>query len=141
MNIRLEKINFEQIKGFMDSASEKIGKAKKILSVDEQIAFQAAYDAMLRVSLAFMLSFGKRARNGVGHHKIIIDFVSKKLGSEYKNIIRTFDLMRRKRNEAIYEPISSISEKEAKESLVVASKYLQIISKEISRRHPQAKLF
>jgi len=99
------------------------------------------YEAMLRASLGFMLSYGQRPRSGLGHHKIIIDFVAKKLGREYKNIVKAFDLMRRKRNEAIYEPISFITKKEAKDSIALAKKYILIIGEEIENRCPQLKLF
>ena len=139
--IRPQKINFNQIRSFVKTAQKKIGKAEKVLSIDEQTSFQMVYEAMLRASLGFMLSYGQRPRSGLGHHKIIIDFVAKKLGREYKNIVKAFDLMRRKRNEAIYEPISFITKKEAKDSIALAKKYILIIGEEIENRCPQLKLF
>lgn len=139
--IRPEKANFNQIRGFISTAKIKIDKSEKIVKIDEQAGFQIAYEAMLRASLGFMLSFGVRPRSGVGHHKVIIEFVSGKLGKEYSSIMRTFDVMRRKRNESIYEPLSSITQKEAKDAIEVARKYLKIISENIELRNPQQKLF
>lgn len=139
--IREEKINFDQIKSYLKTAGDKINKADQILGIDQQASFQMAYEAMLRASLGFMLSFGQRPRSTLGHHKIIIDFVSEKLGKDYKSMVKIFDMMRRKRNELIYEPISSISEKEAKEAIKTAKKYIVIICEEIEKHHPQLKLF
>lgn len=99
-----------------------------------------AYDAMLRASLAFMLSLGKRPRSTVGHHRIVIEFMSAALGSEYHTLMRSFNLMRRKRNEALYEPTSTITEKEAEDAIGTARKYLKVIVEEIHKRNPQQKL-
>jgi len=140
-DIKSQKIDFGQIRSFIKGAVDKINKAEKVLNIDEQIAFQMAYESMLRGSLGFMLSYGKRPRSTVGHHKIIIDFTSEKLGKDYKNIISIFNLARRKRNELIYEPNGLITKKEAFEILVSARKYLRIISEDIENRHPQLKLF
>jgi hypothetical protein len=67
-----QEINFLQIRSFLESAERGIKKAEQILKVDEQSGFQAAYEAMVRASLGFMLSFGQRPRSTVGHHKVII---------------------------------------------------------------------
>lgn len=135
------KTDLVQIKSFIKTAQSKINKAEKILSIDQQLAFQAAYEAMLRASLGFMLSFGERPRIGVGHHKVVVDFVAQKLGEEYRGLVKIFDLMRRKRNEILYEPDIFITEKEASESLRIARKYLRVISSKIEKRYPQQKLF
>ncbi len=140
-DIKSQKIDFSQIKSFIKGAADKINKAEKVLNIDEQTAFQMAYEAMLRGSLGFMLSYGKRPRSTIGHHKIVIGFVSEKLGKNYKNIISIFNLARRKRNELIYEPDSLITKKELFEILAMSKKYMRIISDDIERRHPQLKLF
>ncbi len=138
--IRDEPINFVQIQNFIESAVMKLGKAEEVISIDEQTGFQMAYDAMLRVSLGFMLSLGKRPRSTVGHHRIVIDFVAEQLGGQYQSIMKMFDIMRKKRNEAIYEPVSTITEKEAKDAIATARKYFAIIIEEIRVRNPQQQL-
>ena len=138
--VKRQEINFAQIRNFLESAELRLKKAERIVRLDEQSGFQAAYDATLKVSLAFMLSFGLRPRSTVGHHKAIIEFVEKKLGSEFKSVISSFDIMRRKRNQAIYEPISTISESEADNAIIIAKKYLAIIKKIIRKNDPQQAL-
>jgi len=135
-----ERIDFEQINGFLRSAATKLKKAGQIISLDEQIGFQTAYEAMLRASLGFLLSYGKRPRNMVGHHKVVIEFVAERLGSEYSALMHSFDVMRRKRNEAIYEPISTITETEAAEALRIANQLLKVVIEDIHTRNPQQKL-
>lgn len=122
------------------SAERRLRKAKQILKIDEQSGYQAAYDAMLKASLGFMLSFGKRPRSTVGHHKVIIEFVGEKLRPEYTALVRNFDIMRRKRNQAIYEPFATISEKEVNNALQTAKQYLKVIIEEIQKRDPQQSL-
>lgn len=138
--IKDEPVNFTQINRFLHSASQKLNKAARVVPIDEQTGFQMAYDAMLRASLAFMLSLGKRPRSTVGHHRVIIEFMTTALGGDYRALMRSFNLMRRKRNEALYEPTSTITEKEAEDAIDTARKYLKIIVEEIHKRNPQQKL-
>lgn len=44
-----------------------MGRPKKTLTIDEEAAYQLAYEAMLKGSLGFMLSFGVRPRSLPGH--------------------------------------------------------------------------
>lgn len=138
--IKRQAINFGQIRGFLSSAERRLRKAEQILKIDEQSGYQAAYDAMLKASLGFMLSFGKRPRSTVGHHKVIIEFVGEKLGAEYTALVRNFDIMRRKRNQAIYEPFSTISEKEVNNAIHTAKQYLKVIIEGIRSRDSQRSL-
>lgn len=138
--VRDEAVNWIQIQRFLESAGAKLQKAEKVVPIDEQTGFQMAYDAMLRASLALMLSLGKRPRSSVGHHKVIIEFVGSVFGDQYHSLMKSFDIMRRKRNEAIYEPVSSITEKEAIDAIDTAKRYIQIMIQEIQARNPQQKL-
>jgi uncharacterized protein (UPF0332 family) len=125
---------------FYSSALKKFVKAKKVLCFDEETAYQMFYEAMLKASLALMLSYGLRPRGLPGHHINIIEFCEKKLGKEYENLLNSFDKMRRKRNQAIYQPMVVITETEAKNALEVAEKYLLIIKKRINKDNPQLSL-
>lgn len=82
--LKPQEINFAQIRDFLESAERRLRKAEQILRIDEQSGFQAAYEAMIRASLGFLLSFGQRPRSSAGHHKVIIGFVGKKLGPGYR---------------------------------------------------------
>jgi len=138
--VKDEAVNWIQIQRFLESATVKLKKAEKVVPIDEQTGFQMAYDAMLRGSLAFMLSLGKRPRSSVGHHKVIVEFVGSMFGAQYHSLMKSFDIMRRKRNEAIYEPVSTITEKEAIDAIDTAQRYIQVMIREIQARNPQQKL-
>ena len=66
--LKPQKVDWAQIKRFLQSAEKKLASAYKILAIDEEACFQQAYEAMLKASLGFMFSHGFRARSQPGHH-------------------------------------------------------------------------
>ncbi len=138
--LKNQAINFGQIGRFLSGASKKLAAARKTLSIDEEASYQLAYEAMLKASLGFMLSFGVRPRALPGHHVTIIEFSEKHLGREFKQLIAMFDRMRRKRHQAIYDVDGFISQEDTRRALETAEKYLKAIESEIRRRNPQAEL-
>jgi len=132
--------DFDQILKFLAGAEKKLGAAKKILALDEEAAYQLAYEAMLKGSLGYMLSFGVRPRSLPGHHITIIDFAEKQLGKEFKSLMAMFNRMRRKRHDTIYDVNAFISKQEAEQALETAAKYLAIIRGEIQKKNPQKGL-
>ena len=94
--LRKEKIGFDQINKVLEKAFRYIKSAKTLLAdVDEEGAYQFAYDAMLLSGRALVFSYGLRPRT-VGSHKIVVDFTEKILGKEYKILTRKFNKMRKK---------------------------------------------
>lgn len=138
--LKSQETDFIQINKFISGAWKKLRSAEQNLKIDEQVSYQLAYEAMIRASLGFMLSFSVRPRSLLGHHMTIIDFVEKKLGKDYKRLIGLFDNMRKKRNRFIYEAGVFITEHEAEEALKTAEKFIGIIEKEIQTKNPQEKL-
>lgn len=138
--LKRQRVDFEQIRRFLAGGQKKLSAAKKTLEIDEEATYQLAYEAMLKASLGYMLSFGVRPRSLPGHHVAIIEFCGNRLGREYKNIVRMFDRMRRKRHQAIYDVSGFISQQEARHALATAEKYLAIVREGIERRNPQARL-
>lgn len=59
-------------------------------------AYQIAYEAMLKGSLALMLAHGQRPRVQLGHHIAIIEFAQKNLDPALAPTFALFDRMRRK---------------------------------------------
>jgi hypothetical protein len=49
------------------------------LAIDADMAYQIAYEAMIKGSLALMLSHGQRPRKQLGYHIAIIEFAQKNL--------------------------------------------------------------
>lgn len=137
---KIQDISFANIIKFFNSSVKKFKKAEKVLQIDEEAAYQMFYESMLKASLALMLSYGFRPRSLPGHHVNIIEFSAKKLGNHYAYIMNTFNKMRRKRNQVIYEADIEITEKEANNALETAKEYLLIIKKHINSNNPQLNL-
>jgi hypothetical protein len=69
-----QPVNRKQVKLFLASAQNKAVAARKNLVIDAETAYQIAYEAMLKGSLALMLAHGSRPRIQLGHHRAIIEF-------------------------------------------------------------------
>jgi hypothetical protein len=52
---------------------------EKNLAIDAEAAYQIPYEAIIKGSLAFMLSHGQQPRKQLGHHIAIIEFAQKNL--------------------------------------------------------------
>jgi uncharacterized protein (UPF0332 family) len=130
-----QRIDAKQVKQFLADAHKKASTARKNLPIDAETAYQIAYEAMLKASLALMLSLGQRPRVQLGHHIAIIEFAQKHLSPSFAPIFALFDRMRRKRNEAFYD-IALISETEAEEAVKIAEDYLKVVSADVVTRLP-----
>lgn len=130
-----QKVDPKQVKLFLADAVKKAAAAHKNLVIDEETAYQAAYQAMLKGSLALMLSHGQRPRVQLGHHIAIIEFAQKHLDPKLSGTFALFDRMRRKRNDAFYD-VAIISGVEASDAVEAAEKYLKAVSADIRTRIP-----
>jgi uncharacterized protein (UPF0332 family) len=130
-----QNVDPKQVKLFLADAQKKAAAARKNLTIDEEAAYQIAYQAMLKGSLALMLSHGQRPRLQLGHHIAIIEFAQKHLDPKLAGTFALFDRMRRKRNEAFYD-VAIISGDEAIDAVEAAERYLKVVSVEIRTRIP-----
>jgi len=121
------------VKQFLADAEKKAVAARKNLVIDEETAYQTAYQAVLKASLALMLSHGQRPRVQLGHHIAILEFAQKHLDPALAPTFDLFDRMRRKRNVAFYD-IALIGEVEADEAVAAAEAYMPIVAADIKKR-------
>jgi len=128
-----QKIDPKQVKQFLADAEKKAVAARKNLVIDEETAYQTAYQAVLKASLALMLSHGQRPRVQLGHHIAILEFAQKHLDPALAPTFDLFDRMRRKRNVAFYD-IALIGEVEADEAVAAAAAYMPIVAADIKKR-------
>jgi uncharacterized protein (UPF0332 family) len=135
MASRPQKIDIKQVRQFLADAKRKTVAARKNLVIDEETAYQTAYQAMLKGALALMLSHGQRPRAQLGHHIAIIEFAQKHLDNAYAPLFALFDRMRRKRNDSFYG-IAIISDVEAKDAIRVADELLKLFMDDIDKRFP-----
>jgi uncharacterized protein (UPF0332 family) len=128
-----QPVNRKQVEQFLASAQNKSTAARKNLAIDSESAYQIAYEAMLKGSLALMLSHGSRPRVQLGHHRAIIEFSQQHLDPTLAPTFALFDRMRRKRNDAFYD-ITLITTTEAEEAVVTAENYLRLVANDIAAR-------
>jgi len=128
-----QKIDPKQVKQFLADARKKTVATRKNLVIDEETAYQTAYQAVLKASL--LLSHGQRPRVQLGHHIAILEFAQKHLDPALEPTFDLFDRMRRKRNDAFYD-IALIGEVEAEEAVAAAEAYMSIIAADIGKRIP-----
>ena len=137
--IKKQKIDFSHIEALLFRAKKDIVAAKANLKIDEEVSYHYAYLAMLRCGRAIVFLKGFRSVDGQ-QHKTIIELSGEILGVDYKNIIRKFDRMRRKRNQFTYDPLLPVSLTEAKSAIKTAEKFVEDIFKFVQEINPQLNL-
>jgi uncharacterized protein (UPF0332 family) len=123
------------VKQFFADAEKRAVAARKNLSIDNETAYQIAYEAMIKGSLALMLNHGQRPRHQLGHRIAIIEFAQKQFDGSHAATFALFDRMRRKRNDAFYD-IALITDTEAEEAVVTAENYLKLVATGIKAKLP-----
>ena len=103
--IKKQKVDFSHIEALLLRAQKDIIAARANLEIDEEVTYNYAYLAMLRGGRAIVFMKGFRSVDGQ-QHKTIIELSGEILGEEFKNIIKKFDRMRRKRNQFTYDPFT-----------------------------------
>jgi uncharacterized protein (UPF0332 family) len=106
------KINFKQIYNFLLRSKKDLQTSKANLAIDMEWSYAIAYHGMLRAGRALMMSFGYRPR-GRDQHATVVRFTTVVFGDKFKDLIRNFDRMRRKRHDFIYEPERPIPRQES----------------------------
>jgi uncharacterized protein (UPF0332 family) len=130
MKTKPQKINPKQIADFQKSAAKKLSTARKTINIDEEAAYQIAYEAMVKASLAFILAHGQRVRAQLGHHIALIEFCERHLDVKHAPLLRSLDRMRRKRNQALYD-VGMITRTETEAAIEVAEEYLTVIDEAV----------
>jgi len=137
--IKKQKVDFSQIEALLLRAQKDIIAARANLEIDEEVTYNYAYLAMLRGGRAIVFMKGFRSVDGQ-QHKTIIELSGEILGEEFKNIIKKFDRMRRKRNQFTYDPFIPVSKIEAKNALIIAQNFVKIVQEIIKKENPQLGL-
>jgi len=129
-------IDFKAVANLLKRAHKDLKTARRNLNIDEECAFNYAYNGILRSALALMFSEGYRP-DIKDKHLTIVRFVSAVLGDEFKRLINDYDFMRKKRNRFIYEPDIPCSAKEAKDAIKTAEIFVNKIAGVIKPKMPQ----
>ncbi len=131
--------SFKQIYNFLSRSRKDLQTSKDDLSIDEEWSYAIAYHAVLRAGRALMMSFGYRPR-GRDQHTTVVRFTSIVFGDQFKDLIRNFDRMRRKRHDFIYEPDRPIPRQESEQSIRDAEALVKQIWLFINEKDPQIEM-
>ena len=134
--IKKQKVDFSHIEALLLRAQKDIIAAKANLKIDEEVTYNYAYLAMLRCGRSIVFMKGYRSVDGQ-QHKTIIELSGDVLGEKFKNIIKKFDRMRRKRNQFTYDPFIPVSKIEAENALMSAEEFVKIVLKLVQKENPQ----
>ena len=137
--IKKQKIDFPHIEALLFRAKKDLFVAKSTLEIDEEATYNYAYLAMLRCGRAIVFLRGYRSTDGQ-QHKTIIELSGEILGKGFKNLIKKFDRMRRKRNQFTYDPFLPVSETEAKAALKTAEDFVDKTIERLKKENPQLRL-
>ena len=131
-------VDYKAIRNLIKRAHVDLKTAKRNYGVDEECAYTYAYNALLRTGLAFMFSHGfyPDIKN---KHLTVVRFATGILGNDFRKLIISYDIMRKKRHKFIYEPAIPCSTKEAKDAIKIAEEFVSEISAIISSKDPQHK--
>lgn len=138
--VQKQKVDFSQINHILEKAYGLLEAAQKNITTSEEASFILAYDCMLKITLALMLSRGYRPKMRLGHHRTLVEFAKHVLGEKFNSLTHAYNGMREKRNQLIYDT-RSISKTEAKHSLIICEKYFEVVEDKITEDNPQQKLW
>ncbi|MDP8253362.1 MAG: HEPN domain-containing protein [Candidatus Kaelpia aquatica] len=132
-------VDHKAIRNLLKRAYVDLKTAERNYGLDEECAYTYAYNALLRTGLALILSHGFRP-DVKNKHLTVIKFATDVLGNEFKQLIRAYDIMRKKRHKFIYEPAIPCSAQEAKNAMKIAQEFVDKVFQKISAEDPQHKL-
>ena len=137
--IKKQKIDFSQIEALLYRARKDLKVAIYNLDMDEEAAYNYAYLSMLRCGRSVVFLKGYRSVDGQ-QHKTIIELTGGILGRDFRDCIKKFDRMRRKRNQFTYDPLLPVSTSEAKNALRTAGEFVDITIVWVKKDNPQLRL-
>jgi len=138
--IKEENIGFDQVSKHVIRAHKDLKVARANLSIDSEAAYNYSYLAMLRMGRALMFSFGYRPIDGQ-QHKTVVQFCEEILGEKLKQLVSSFDRMRKFRNKFTYDEAGIlVSRQQTEQSLKKAESFVKEVAKFIQKKNTQKKL-
>lgn len=138
--LKKEKIGIDQVRALLMSAAKNIIASEKNLSIDEEACYTLAYNAMLKTARALVFLQSYRPSDG-RQHMTTIEVAGTILGTEFRDLINMFNVMRKKRNQFTYDPMLPLSMSEAKNALKTANKFHDKVRDFLAEEYPQLNLF
>ena len=130
--IKKEKVHQDQIKTLLEKSEKDIKISKLNIEIDLETAYNLAYNSMIKAGRALMLSKGYRSV-GAEQHKTTVEFCGYFIDDKSRDLIKSFDRMRRNRNTLAYDPwyIVGIEKEDALHAIRTAENFLAEITKRL----------
>ncbi|MFO7606888.1 MAG: hypothetical protein R6W72_11380 [Desulfurivibrionaceae bacterium] len=90
----------DEIRDLLNAARRNLADAE-VTAISQETRFDAAYKAVMQLSLVALMANGYRPGSGGGHHMTMIQSLPKAIGLSKDRMI-VLDALRRKRNAADY---------------------------------------
>jgi hypothetical protein len=121
----------------LGQASQHARAARAIVSIDPTGAYQLLYDAARKALNAVLENQGLRATSR-GGHIAVLDAVSAQLDPPLGAILRPFDRLRRRRNQAEYPAVDSlgISADDVERDLPKVEEIIAAVAKVLDQMSP-----
>ncbi|HOL83640.1 MAG TPA: HEPN domain-containing protein [Candidatus Paceibacterota bacterium] len=139
--IKKQDASTDYLNGLLEAAQRNFLAAKYNLKNNfPEIAFKAAYDGMLQISRAILLSNGFRPDDGE-QHKTTFLVAGMLIGQDIEDLIGRIDRYRIKRNQAVYQPRGLLSASEAEGIITTAEEYWKVAKNYLKKKNNQLELF
>jgi HEPN domain len=121
----------------MAQAGQHIASARAIAEVDPVGAYQLLYDAARKALSAVLENQGLRATSR-GGHVAVLDAVLAQLDPPLGQVLRPFDRMRRRRNEAEYprQDVPGFTDEDARRELPKVERILGVAGRVLDQMSP-----
>jgi hypothetical protein len=107
-----------------------------IPALSDDRRFATAYNAALQTAKMAIACAGYRVASVPGHHRLTFEGAKLSIGTQADQLADYFDACRRKRNEIDYTGATIATTTEAKELLLHAKSFLDLVELWIETNHP-----
>lgn len=118
--LREHEASAEEIRLLLDAVRRNLADAQ-VTAISLETRFDAAYKAIMQLSMVALMANGFRPGRGAGHRMTMIQTLPKTIGLDRKRIV-ILDALRRKRNAADY--MGSYVDQTATDSCIVEAQAL-----------------
>lgn len=138
--LKPEKVSAKDIAKLVRRGSIDIRAARDNLHKNEELAYTAAYLAVLRAGRGLLFAHGFRP-SGHAQHKTTFDAIGVILGKDVSDLMFAIDDMRKRRNQFTYDVdfIDSISDEEAESAISDAEQFLKAVCKYLREKWPDER--
>ncbi|MHB0976508.1 MAG: HEPN domain-containing protein [Candidatus Aquicultorales bacterium] len=111
----------------MQAAEQSLKDARTILAAGVcPAARDEAYQAMLKAGMAVVLAHGYRVEAG-SHHLTTVRIVTELLGSHHRGVTKTFNDLRRQRNDRLYDGVDICTADQASRAIDRAEALIAVL--------------